>query len=132
VTDVTDSQLRCYELTPGTGASGIQTVSAGSTVSFTIDPDIFHPGPLSFYMAKVPSGQTAATFTGDGSVWFKIWEEHPTFTTDGMVWSSNGLTEATVTIPSCLAPGDYLLRVEHIALHSASSLGGAQVLWMNG
>ena len=32
----------------------------------------------------------------------------------------------TITIPSCLAPGDYLLRGELIALHGASSQGGAQ------
>jgi hypothetical protein len=32
----------------------------------------------------------------------------------------------SVTIPSCIAPGDYLLRVEHIGLHVAQSVGGAQ------
>lgn len=30
------------------------------------------------------------------------------------------------TIPSCVANGEYLLRGEHIALHSAGSAGGAQ------
>lgn len=30
------------------------------------------------------------------------------------------------TMPSCIAPGDYLLRVELIALHSAGTQGGAQ------
>ena len=29
-------------------------------------------------------------------------------------------------IPKCLADGDYLLRAEHIGLHSAGSAGGAQ------
>lgn len=29
-------------------------------------------------------------------------------------------------IPRCLQNGDYLLRAEHIGLHSASSVGGAQ------
>lgn len=37
-----------------------------------------------------------------------------------------GKSEVSVKIPSCLANGDYLLRVEHIALHSAGSVGGAQ------
>jgi hypothetical protein len=32
----------------------------------------------------------------------------------------------TVTIPKCIAPGQYLLRGELIALHSASSSMGAQ------
>lgn len=31
------------------------------------------------------------------------------------------------TIPSTLAPGDYLLRAEVIALHVAGSVGGAQL-----
>lgn len=29
-------------------------------------------------------------------------------------------------MPSCIAPGQYLMRVELLALHSASSPGGAQ------
>jgi hypothetical protein len=32
----------------------------------------------------------------------------------------------TITIPACIAPGQYLLRGELIALHAASSQGGAQ------
>lgn len=29
-------------------------------------------------------------------------------------------------IPSCIESGDYLFRIEHVALHSASTAGGAQ------
>ncbi|KAG9187607.1 hypothetical protein G6011_05478 [Alternaria panax] len=29
-------------------------------------------------------------------------------------------------MPTCVAPGDYLMRVELIALHGAENLGGAQ------
>jgi cellulase len=29
-------------------------------------------------------------------------------------------------MPSCVAPGQYLMRVELLALHSASTAGGAQ------
>lgn len=32
----------------------------------------------------------------------------------------------SVTIPKNLPSGDYLLRIEHIALHTASTVGGAQ------
>ncbi|EEB93302.1 hypothetical protein MPER_08065 [Moniliophthora perniciosa FA553] len=39
---------------------------------------------------------------------------------------STGLTGITFTIPKNLPDGQYLLRAEHIALHSASSFGGAQ------
>jgi hypothetical protein len=38
-----------------------------------------------------------------------------------------GKTKVDVTIPKCIANGDYLLRVEHIGLHAASTIGGAQL-----
>lgn len=38
-----------------------------------------------------------------------------------------GKTSVSVTIPRCVENGEYLLRVEHIALHSASAPGGAQL-----
>lgn len=43
-----------------------------------------------FYMAKVPDGQTAATFDGAGSVWFKIYEQGATISSAGMAWASQG------------------------------------------
>jgi hypothetical protein len=33
----------------------------------------------------------------------------------------------SITIPKCIPNGQYLLRAEMIALHSASSAGGAQL-----
>jgi hypothetical protein len=86
---VTDEGIRCYELSPGTAAPATATVAAGTSVGFTVAPDIYHPGPLSFYMARAPSGETAATMTGAGSVWFKIWEDHPGgFGTQALTWPS--------------------------------------------
>jgi len=38
-----------------------------------------------------------------------------------------GKTQVSVQIPRCVANGEYLLRIEHIALHSASAPGGAQL-----
>jgi hypothetical protein len=125
VTDVTSSQIRCYELSPGTGAS-TYTVNAGDTVGFTAVTSISHPGPLQFYMAKVPSGKTAATFDGSGAVWFKVYSQGATFSSGQMTFASSGKTQVTFPIPKSLPSGEYLLRVEHIALHSAGSTGGAQ------
>ncbi|KAK8121629.1 fungal cellulose binding domain-containing protein [Apiospora sp. TS-2023a] len=107
---------------------GAQTMSvaAGSKVGFVADSGISHPGTLQFYMAKVPAGQTAASFDGSGAVWFKIFSQGPNIGAGGLTWPSQGLRDVTVTVPPCLAAGDYLIRVEHIALHSASSAGGAQ------
>ncbi|KAF2275907.1 fungal cellulose binding domain-containing protein [Westerdykella ornata] len=125
VTDVSSTQIRCYELSPGTGAQTYE-VKAGDTVGFTAQTSISHPGPLQFYLAKVPEGKTAATWDGSGNVWFKIYEERPTISGQGLTWSSQGKTQVTVTLPQSLPSGEYLFRVEHIALHSASSPGGAQ------
>ncbi|KAK4032299.1 putative endo-beta-1,4-glucanase D [Parachaetomium inaequale] len=128
VTDVTSSSMTCYEQDVGTGAAKTVAVKAGGTVTFTVDTTIGHPGPLHFYMAKVPSGQTAATFDGKGAVWFKIYQDGPSgLGTSTITWPSSGKTEVAATIPSCIADGEYLLRVEHIALHSAGSVGGAQL-----
>jgi plastocyanin len=125
VTDVSSSAIRCYELSPGT-ASQTYTVNAGDTVGFTAASSISHPGPLQFYMAKVPSGQTAATFDGSGNVWFKVYSQGATFSGGQMTWASNGKSQVTFTLPKSLPTGEYLVRVEHIGLHSAGSAGGAQ------
>ncbi|KAL1869094.1 hypothetical protein VTK73DRAFT_3372 [Phialemonium thermophilum] len=128
VQDVTSPSMTCYELNPGTGAPTIAAVKAGENFTFTVDPDISHPGPISFWLARAPSGQTAATFDGKGEVWFKIYQDGPSgLGTSSITWPTQGQKEVSVTIPECLADGDYLLRVEHIALHSASTVGGAQL-----
>ncbi|KAF8316842.1 glycoside hydrolase [Clavulina sp. PMI_390] len=75
------------------------------------------------YLAKVPSAlQTDVT----GLKWFKIFEDG----FDGTKWGVDRMIAAhgnqTFTIPTCIAPGNYFLRVEMIALHAASSYPGAQ------
>lgn len=91
VTDVNSNQIRCYELSPGTGAPSTMTVKAGDTIGFTAASSISHPGPLLFYMAKVPAGKTAATWDGSGSVWFKIYEQGPNISGGQLSWPSNGM-----------------------------------------
>ncbi|KAF2677927.1 lytic polysaccharide monooxygenase [Lentithecium fluviatile CBS 122367] len=125
VTDVTSTQIRCYELAPGTGAQTYE-VAAGSTIGFTAQSSVSHPGTLQFYLAKVPSGKTAADWDGSGQVWFKIFEQGPNIAASGLTWPSQGLSKVTVPLPKSLPSGEYLFRVEHIALHSAGSAGGAQ------
>lgn len=89
VTDVTSEQIRCYERNPGTPASGIYNVTAGSTLTYNAKASISHPGPLAVYIAKVPAGKTAATFDGRGNVWSKIYQDHPTLG-GSMKWPSDG------------------------------------------
>ncbi len=148
MTDVTSEQIRCYERNPGTGASGTYSVTAGQSLNYNAKASISHPGPMAFYIAKVPAGQTAATWDGKGQVWSKIYQDMPKLG-GSMTWPTNGaplrsvplpahLPQLTnlplstgaksvaVTIPRCLQDGEYLLRAEHIGLHSAGSAGGAQ------
>lgn len=124
VGDVTSAGFRCDQLSAA-GATTIN-VAAGSTVGFAVQPSIYHPGPVQMYLAKVPEGKTAADWDGSGEVWFKIYEEQPTFGSSQLTWPSNGESKATVTLPKCIASGEYLIRVEHIGLHVAQSAGGAQ------
>lgn len=124
VTDVQSEAIRCYERSPGTAAPSTTTVQAGGDITFTAAPSIYHPGALSAYMAKAPG--SAADFDGAGDVWFKVFQDTPTLNGQQYVWPSDGKAELTFTIPQCIEDGDYLFRIEHVALHSASSAGGAQ------
>ncbi|KAI0480626.1 glycoside hydrolase [Xylariaceae sp. FL0804] len=126
VTDVTSSAIRCYELDEGESAPDTTAVTAGGTITIDIPLTLYHPGALSAYMAQVPSGSTAADWDGDGTVWFKIYQDLPTVSNGQYVWPSQNEAKATFTIPACLANGDYLFRTEHVALHVAESVGGAQ------
>jgi plastocyanin len=55
-------------------------VKAGDTLGFTVRDGIFHNGPLLAYMAKVPGGETAATWDGSGQV-VRIDQKWQTLTT---------------------------------------------------
>ncbi|KAI0901788.1 glycoside hydrolase family 61 protein [Annulohypoxylon nitens] len=125
VTDVNSDAIRCYQRAAG-GAPDTTDVKAGGQITWVAAPNIYHPGALSAYMAKVPSGKTAADFDGSGAVWFKVYQDMPTASGGQYTWPSNGKSQIAFTIPQCLADGEYLFRIEHVALHSASAAGGAQ------
>lgn len=130
LTDTSSASMGCYQLSSGSEGAETLSVSAGDTVGFKLDPQIQHPGPLSFWLAKAPSSVQDWNPTGD--VWFKIWEDEPTITSSSITWSTDPLNDnkgadsVSVKIPTCIAPGEYLLRVQHIGLHSAQQVGGAQ------
>ncbi|KAF1975511.1 hypothetical protein BU23DRAFT_579137 [Bimuria novae-zelandiae CBS 107.79] len=125
VTDVSSPLVRCYA--SSTKGVATQSVVAGSAVTFKANQAVFHQGPIQFYMAKVPAGETAATFDGAGAVWFKIYTEKPSFSNGGLAWASINQASFSVTIPKNVPSGEYLLRIEHIALHGASAVNGAQL-----
>jgi len=128
VQDVTSSQMTCYQLASGNEGAKTMNVTAGSTVQYAVSPDITHPGPLSVWIGQVPAGQSASTWDGSGAHWSKIYQDQAVITSSSISWPSNlGLQTVPITIPKCLANGDYLLRPEHIGLHAAGSVGGAQL-----
>jgi hypothetical protein len=138
IEDVTSNSLACNgPPNPTTPSNVVINVKAGSTVTAlwrymltttgTAPNDIMdssHKGPTSAYLKKVGD---ATTDSGVGDGWFKIQE-------DGLgsngVWGTekviNGQGRHSITIPSCIENGQYLLRVEMLALHSAGSYPGAQ------
>jgi lytic cellulose monooxygenase (C1-hydroxylating) len=80
-------------------------------------------GPIIVYLAKVDNAANAGT---TDLKWFKVAENGLSggqWAVDTMI--ANGGWHY-FNMPSCIAPGDYLMRVELIALHSASKPGEAQ------
>ncbi|KAJ7152034.1 glycosyl hydrolase family 61-domain-containing protein [Mycena filopes] len=126
--DVTSTDVRCYTSLESGTASTV-SVAAGSTVGFTVSgnpSNLYHPGIVNVYMAKAPSGTDVASWDGSGSVWFKIYEISAVADGQTITFPATGLPQITFTIPSATPSGQYLIRTEHVALHSASYYGGAQ------
>ncbi|KAL4866953.1 hypothetical protein BDV12DRAFT_187049 [Aspergillus spectabilis] len=124
VESVEGVDIRCNKDGDNGSATETLAVTAGGTIGFTVRSSISHPGPLLAYLAKAPGA--AAEFDGSGDVWFKIYEDRPNISQGGLTWPSDGATTVEFTIPESIPDGDYLIRVEHIALHGAYSEGGAQ------
>ncbi|KAA1477459.1 glycoside hydrolase [Dentipellis sp. KUC8613] len=142
ITDVTSNDLICNGgINPYHQPISMDIISVPAGASYTAewhhtldgadpsdpaDPiDSSHKGPVLTYMAKVDNAtQTDVT----GLQWFKIWEDG--FTASDQTWGVDRLIankgKVTFTIPSCIEPGQYLLRHEIIALHAAESYPGAQ------
>ncbi|KAG8898756.1 hypothetical protein FRC00_002336 [Tulasnella sp. 408] len=136
-----DASMSC-NVNGNTGVAGKCTVAAGSTVSVemhqqpgdrTCTTEAIggnHDGPTIIYMAKVSDSSTAA---GSTASWFKVAQSGlitADATTQTYYWATDAMNDncgkVTFTIPSSIAPGDYLLRAEVIALHVAGGSGGAQ------
>ncbi|KFY07975.1 hypothetical protein V492_06648 [Pseudogymnoascus sp. VKM F-4246] len=131
VTNVNSADMAC-NVNGNNPASQIAATSAGSSVTFewhwedrsTEAIAETHKGPIITWMAKV--GSATSEQNPSGLNWFKIAQTG----LSGSTWAvdtlrSNG-GKWTFTIPSSIQAGEYLVRQEIIALHSAYSSGGAQ------
>ena len=99
------------------------------------------PGPIQYYLAKVDNAATTGT-SGSSVVQGQSWHRcipvmieliSSQVASDGLAngkWAVDTMIANGgwhyFTLPTCIAPGDYLLRAELLALHSAYSAGGAQ------
>ncbi|KAL2256925.1 hypothetical protein VTK26DRAFT_919 [Humicola hyalothermophila] len=138
VQDVNSQDMVCGQ--QGHKSQTVINVNAGDRIGaywghviggaqFPGDPDNpiakSHKGPVMAYLAKVDD---AANANLNGLQWFKIWQEG--FDTGSRVWGVDTLINnggwVYFDMPQCIAPGNYLLRVEVLALHSAGMPGQAQ------
>ncbi|KAG7086065.1 hypothetical protein E1B28_003585 [Marasmius oreades] len=117
VLDVTSKDITC-NVNP-TPATETVSVAAGSTIGFKLDNTLYHLGPATIYLGKVPSGSTAASWDGSGANWFKIAEWGATF--NPFTFTDLNANQLTTTIPSTVPAGEYLVRIEQIALHVAGA-----------
>ncbi|TEB37990.1 glycoside hydrolase family 61 protein [Coprinellus micaceus] len=124
VTDVTSVDFRCYNQVTGATASTAR-VAAGSKVGFKANQAVYHQSSANIYMAKAPGNVT--TWDGSGAVWFRV-HEIPAVTDGGksISFPAQNVETYEFTLPTSLPSGQYLVRVENIAIHGASTFGGAQ------
>ncbi|KAH9485654.1 putative endo-beta-1,4-glucanase D [Psilocybe cubensis] len=89
-------------------------VPAGGKLGFQLSNNMYHQGPVSIYLGKAPG--SAADWDGSGQNWFKI-AEWGASNLNPLQFSSVGMSEFLTSIPENTPPGEYLARIEQIALH---------------
>jgi cellulase len=121
------SDIVCHKSAKSVASAA--TVAAGGSVTLVWDtwPESHH-GPVIDYIAPV-SGDFVSV-TPSSLSWVKIAEAGLNSGSNPGNWASDDLIANgfswTVEIPSSLAPGNYVLRHEILALHSAGNPDGAQ------
>ncbi|TEY36659.1 hypothetical protein BOTCAL_0544g00020 [Botryotinia calthae] len=123
VLDVASDNITC-NVNGNVVPSGVNTTAANEGDAITVQWDSStHPGPIQHYLFGPVDDASMAT--GIGS-WFKIDE----YIEVNGTWASNlmdaGNMSYTFNLPTGMASGEYLLRSEMLALHSAQTVGGAQ------
>ncbi|ORY58188.1 glycoside hydrolase [Pseudomassariella vexata] len=112
ITDLNSTDLRCNVGASGNGTDTV-SITAGGAFTFTLDIAVYHQGPVSIYMSKAPSD--VSDYDGSGG-WFKITDIGPTFSNGVATWEL--YQNYTSTIPKCVADGQYLLRIQQLAIHN--------------
>jgi hypothetical protein len=107
------------------GKTKVYKVNPGDKIGFELwyYATMKHPGPLTIHMSKAPGD--VRQYRGDGD-WFKVHQmvicRQPS---NGYLQDSDWCTwdkaQVEFTLPRDTPPGQYLVRVEHIAIHGAQS-----------
>lgn len=106
----------------GTGLSA--SVAAGDKIKTHWTQWTHRPAAVMIYMARCPSSG-CNSWDGAGKVWFKI--DHAGLisgTQNAGKWAGDQIVDTldwTTTVPKNLAPGEYLIRHELLALHQANN-----------
>ncbi|KAI6780488.1 Polysaccharide monooxygenase Cel61a-like protein [Emericellopsis cladophorae] len=113
-----------------TPASNAAIVSAGSSLTLQWDTwPVSHHGPVIDYIAPVSGDfssidKTSLQFVKLAEAGLNSGNNPGDWASDDLIANGNAWT---VDIPANLAPGNYVLRHEIIALHSAAQVNGAQL-----
>ena len=125
--DVVNSpNLRCNSGATAGSAKTLE-VAAGDKVGFKLwfNENIEHPGPGFVYMSRAPNDDVNS-YDGSGE-WFKAFETGLCggSANQDTAWCTWQKDRIEYTIPKDIPSGEYLVRVEHIAIHE-SHVGKAQ------
>ncbi|KAJ2933496.1 hypothetical protein H1R20_g3579, partial [Candolleomyces eurysporus] len=112
IRDITSTAARC-NLNPST-ANETVSIAAGDKVGFQLSNFMYHQGPVAIYLGKAPG--KAQDWDGSGQSWFKI-EEWGANNFNPISFSSYQKNEFVTTVPGNTPPGEYLVRIENLALH---------------
>ncbi|KAJ3039043.1 hypothetical protein HDV00_012670 [Rhizophlyctis rosea] len=116
--DISSSKITCgANPASANPASSRCTYAAGSTINAQYsESSAWHIGPCYVYISQ------------DGRNWAKIYEDSKKINGE---WCDSRFraNDRTLSfrIPSELPSGNWIVRIEHIALHQANTVGGAQI-----
>ncbi|TLS28025.1 hypothetical protein PpBr36_02027 [Pyricularia pennisetigena] len=116
---INSPDLRCNQGAVA-GSTQTLTVKAGDKIGFKIwfNEKIEHPGPGFVYMSKAPD--LVSNYDGSGN-WFKAAEMGLCGgrANEDTAWCTWQKDRIEFTIPQRTPPGEYLVRVEHLAIHES-------------
>jgi len=123
---VNSNDLRCNKGAVA-GNTATLTVKAGQTIGFKLsfNEKIEHPGPGFVYISKATADVKSYDGSGD---WVKVMESgltNPSTPGVDTAWDSWQKDRLEWKIQNSIPAGEYLVRVEHIALHEGH-VGKAQ------